>query len=257
MSFPPSAYRGAAVTDVGHHYPVIIMNKTNEYRLDACRNARAFVFAHPELNTLTPAFPQRVTALSDATNSLEIAAAEQERLRVAVLDRTSVVAVLIAELRERHMQPIVSIARIIAAADPANAADVRMPARKCSRTTLLNSAAAMLTVVEPRRALFEAEGLPPDFVEQLRSAMDAASAAINARVASRVSRTGTTEELHRLARVAGTALRALDIIIRREVRDPALRREWKAARRISRPARPRIEGGGAENGSVPTPTQAA
>jgi hypothetical protein len=108
----------------------------------------------------------------------------------------------------------------------------RLPARK-SASALLEAARRFIVDAEPRKAEFVRMGLPPDFLTELRAAVDALARAVEGRRAGRLQARKARAAIDASVARGFAALRTLDIVVVNAVRrDPVVAAAWDGARRI-------------------------
>ncbi|MCC7043455.1 MAG: hypothetical protein IT183_06315 [Acidobacteria bacterium] len=108
----------------------------------------------------------------------------------------------------------------------------RLPSRK-SATAILEAARRFMADAEPRKAEFVRMGLPPDFLTELRAAVDAFARAIEGRRAGRLQARKARAAIDASLARGSAALRTLDIVVVNAVRrDPVVAAAWDGARRI-------------------------
>lgn len=107
----------------------------------------------------------------------------------------------------------------------------RLPARK-SAPALLDAARRFIVDAEPRKAEFVRMGLPPDFLTEIRTSVDAFARAIEGRRAGRLQARKARAAMEASLARGFTALRTLDIVVVNAVRrDPVVAAAWEGARR--------------------------
>src|SRR5256885_10293344 len=142
---------------------------------------RAFLAAYPATGPLTYAGPSEV--LDDVMKRLREYAGDQLRGRQLSVGELRRQEQLIQQLTDRHMRPIVTIARAQIEAD----SDVRLPeALKMPRagigvTRFLQACDAMIGAAKLFEATFVSNGLAPDFLAQFGAAKYELEATLGAR----------------------------------------------------------------------------
>jgi len=107
----------------------------------------------------------------------------------------------------------------------------RLPARK-SASALIEAARRFIVDAEPRKAEFVRMGLPPDFLTELRAAVDAFARAVEGRRAGRLQARKARAAIDASLTQGFAALRTLDIVVVNAVRrDPVVAAAWDGARR--------------------------
>jgi hypothetical protein len=154
------------------------------------------------------------------------------------------------ELRFRYMRPITTIAGQFLREQPQFSA-LRMPSWKVRRAGFIAAARDMANAAEQHMELFMREGLEPDFVTELRAAVDRFEQSITAWGESRAQRAGATAGLKAETTRARGLIRVLDALVQKHLRtNDVLMREWQHAKHIRR-ARTRVSGSSAD---VPSAT---
>ena len=140
------------------------------------------------------------------------------------------------ELRLDHMSPIAEFARAQLTGSP-NFAALTPAASKLVGERLALSALSMADAAEPYAAQFVEAQFPADFLVQLRSAAQDVVGSIDMKAKQQGQRAGATKAIDSAVRQGRAAVRALNPVLRRALRnDEALHAEWRVARRVVKPA---------------------
>lgn len=209
------------------------MLSTQKQTFESFVRIRTFLDAHPAAGPLTyrsalamfddalRKFRAHATARS-ASGALR-RAAEREQRELSV------------QLRDRHMRPLVTIARAQVGTGSATSLSsaFRLPNVKTPITRLLQAADGMLDVARQFEPMLIEQGLPEDFLAQFAGARDALqeTTARRATIASELvaARTGLAVELRR----ARLAVARLDAVVRVAFEgDEKVLAAWSAMKRV-------------------------
>jgi hypothetical protein len=142
--------------------------------------------------------------------------------------------VLRVALRDDHMAPISLIAKQ-RLRDKPEFASLTLPARNVGHQRLLAAAKAMAEAAEPHAPAFVEEGLPPQFVGDLRQATETYAQSLVGRNVGREARATGTAGLMSEEKRARKQIRILNAMVRKEIRNnDALLGAWRAASHIGR-----------------------
>jgi hypothetical protein len=223
------------------------MNRNQKQVMDSFVRVRAFLDAHPTTGALTYTSARQM--LDDVVQRLREHAGAQvsgrELSRAEVRRQRDQIALIY----DRHMRPIVTIARsqIAPESDVGLPAALRMPRTPLGATKALAACDGMLEAARQFEAVFVTHGLPADFLAEFQGARDALERAMGNRatqVGTHVAaRAGLTVELRRGRR----AVDRLDAIVRASFRGEWMTlTAWRAAKRVHL-----IPGGGAARVGLP------
>jgi hypothetical protein len=138
-------------------------------------------------------------------------------------------------LRNNNMQPIAKVAGLKLREQP-EFKDLRMPPWNVKGARLTAAATDMANAAEKYTDLFLKEGLPTDFVAQLRTATTQLDQSIDVRGKSRGQQVGATSGLKAQASQARALISVIDAIVRPQLgTNDQLLREWEFASHIERP----------------------
>jgi hypothetical protein len=136
---------------------------------------------------------------------------------------------------DRHMRPIVTLARALAEAD----ADVRLPeALKLPKsgigvTKLLAAAEAMIKAARGFEAKFVANGRPADFIAQFEAAIAGLNEVLSARGTLLGTHIGARKGIYVMLRRGRRAVDRLDAVVRVGFEgDPVTLEKWRVAKRV-------------------------
>lgn len=203
--------------------------------LESFVRVRAFLDAHPATGPL--GYADARATLDDALPRIRAYAGVQVSGRALSSAELRRQAQLITRLRDRHMRPIVTIARaqIEPESDVRLPAALRMPRASWRVTKVLQASDGMLGAARPFEALFIAEGLPVDFLAQFRQTRDALERVVGVRAALIGTHVGARAGLPVQLRRARRAVDRLDAVVRVAFEgDEAVLATWRAAKRMHR-----------------------
>ncbi len=211
----------------------VTMETRQRQVMEAFTRVRLFTDEHPVTGALTYASArdmlddvlQRMRALATAQlRGRELSRAERRRQQDQV-----------SALLDGYIRPIVTIARaqIAPGSDVGLPAALRMPKLPIRPTALLEFCDHMIAAAREHEAVFVANGLPADFLEQFAAAREALVRV----TAERVSQVGAHVAARAALRVQLTrgrrAVERLDAIVRASFRaDPATLDAWRIAKRV-------------------------
>lgn len=228
------------------------MNKTQSAAQGSFRRVREFLSAHPPEGA-PPSFAKKVAELDDVMSSMSQQANEQNtgtRLGAGEAKRQSA---LRATLWDDHMVRIAELARSIFGVPGVKEA-LKLPKKSVDNVRLLSSAEGMANAADAEKAAFLDNGMPDDFVDQLRAAAKALQDALVVRDQAGRRRTKATKSVQLQVQRGARAVLALNALLRPALKkNPDLKAAWKSAKSRKAPGR----GGPAGVTLAPTqPTQA-
>jgi len=210
------------------------MNRVSRNTLATFQSVQEFITQHPlaDAPALLGAQAQELGAVIEG---LTASAVDQEAgmrfQRVHVQSQRT----LREALYMQHMRPISLVAREVFGVTGTDRA-FRLPKTRRVSQTVLNAARAMAQAAENNRGVFVLHGLADDFVDQLRSAIDALTQARTSKTSNLrrlVTATASTDGLVKRGR---KAVRLLDaILVPRFAQEPELLAAWRTAKKV-RPA---------------------
>ena len=209
------------------------MNTRQKQVMDSLVRVRAFLDAHPASGALSYANAREM--LDEVMQRLRGNAGAQISGRELGRGEVRRQRDQIALILDRHMRPIVTIARsqIRPESDVALPAALRMPRQPLGPTKTLAACDGMIEAARQFEAVFVANGLSADFLAQFQAARDALerimgtrATQVNTHVAARA---GLQVELRRGRR----AVERLDAIVRGSFRgDFITLSAWRGAKRV-------------------------
>ena len=177
--------------------------------------------------------------LAELRASFEANAVEQAAAELEATGETARQQQLTCIIRERHLQPIASIARAVRAEVPA-LATLRMPSERLWGTKLVVAARAMEQAAAAHRETFVSWGARSTFLDDLEEAIVTFERSLEARAASQLKRAGATKALDELVKRARAVLQVLDSLMPEAFADDeAALRRWESARTIHRRSGPK------------------
>lgn len=216
------------------------MDSKQNRRMDALLRVRVFLDEHPAPDE--PAFANAREMLDDVLERLRDLAGTQYRghtlSRAEVRRQHDQIGVLL----DRHLRPIVTIARaqIGPNADAGVPVALRMPRLPINATRLLTVCDGMIEAVTPLTAMFVANGLPADFIARLASARDELERVMGSRAVQVGAHVHARQALTWQFLRGRRAVERLDALVRSSFRlEPAVLTAWRSAMRV------RVVSGGA------------
>jgi hypothetical protein len=145
------------------------MNSQQDGLLRTAYNVQAFLDENATLIGTNVASARR--NFDDAVAQLAALAARQETSTIESTGATARLRAVRALLRKHHMGAVRQVARI-ALSDSPDLASLTVPTRNLSDQRLVSAAHGMADAAEPYASVFVENGMPVDFIAQLRSAAD-------------------------------------------------------------------------------------
>lgn len=161
---------------------------------------------------------------------------------------------LARQLVDRHMRPIVTIARaqIEPESDVRMPAAIRMPRAGLGVTKLLQACDGMIEAAGPFEAAFVANGLPADFLARFTSARDELEGGLGSRATLVGQHVGARAGLGVQIRRGRRAVDRLDAVVRASFDgDEVTLARWRTAKRVHQ-----LTGGAAARGTDQVPQAA-
>ncbi len=202
--------------------------------------AQAFLEKHP-LPATFDVGPARAT-LRDAIKRAAAYAATQDGAPAMNRGERSRQQQQVTRIRDRHMRPLVVIAR--GQEDPETAvatrAAFRLPKVSISIIAFLTACDGMIETARNYREVFVAEGRPPDFLKRFEAARDELQETVDRRGKLRADRVGAGAGVRMQLRRARLAVAVLDAAVRSAFEgEEAMLAEWRSAKRVrQRPGGP-------------------
>ncbi len=223
------------------------MFATQKQVIDSLVRIRAFIEAHPARGRLT--YRGALEMFDDAFEEIRRCASTQ--LSGRMLGRASQrrQVDLVAQLRDVHMRPIVTIARahLEFTADAGLSAAFRLPRGSMSLATMLQHCDGMIAMARRFESLFVAQGLPDDFLAEFVRAREALVALCEQRMAYTTSHVAARAGLVTQLRRARLAVNRLDAVVRVAFRgDATVLETWRRVKRVHA-----LASGPRESGSAP------
>jgi hypothetical protein len=199
--------------------------------IDTAHHVQAFLDANASLlgaNIL----PARHN-LDDAVAQLTSMAATQSGGVMAAKGATARQKALRATLRNNYMTPVSTVAKLLLSDVPEiGALQVKM--KNLSTTQLVAAAHGMADAAEGYATVFTQNGLPDDFVAQLRNVADAVTASVAGRQATQAVTSGAVSGMLAQESRVRSLLRLINaLVVPKLGTNATLLAQWKAARAIS------------------------
>lgn len=226
------------------------MQLNDGYRLAALRNVQQFLADHAdELPRVAQTGASR--RLDSLLDELSCLVTEQAAATLLARAATRRLQILRRRLFEEHLTPITRIARAELADHPEMIA-FRMPRPSLPVVLLATNALGMARVAAPQAAIFVAAGLPDDFLDRLKEAVDDLVEANLARASWRGRVSGATAGITTRLADGRRTVAMLDSFVRLATRDrQQLRARWQTVRTIGAvPGRRRLSSGAADGTSM-------
>ena len=234
------------------------MNTYQKRSLQAFRRVQAWLVAHPDLAAASSANAQTVHDFDDLVAQLTSYAGEQDGHDRAAHGAAQETQRARTELIVHQMRHVAVVAEATIPDVVKMVAALRRPV-KTDNESLLAQADAMATAAEAYEPALVARGLAPDFVQQLRDAVETLRQSIDARGAAIALRHKAGEALHDLVKRGIRRVDTLSVIVARTYRDDvATLAEWKQLRRVTLPgSRPSATASPAPNAASGVPNGAS
>src|SRR5262245_49580299 len=160
-----------------------------------------------------------------------------------------------AAARAALRRQVRAVAQTAAAAETPGLGGKFRASLACSDERLLSQARTFLEEAKPFVETFVAHELPPTFLRQLQTAIDALERAKSERASGRAQRVAARARIEATMEAALGAVRRLNAIVPNRLDDPAAVALWNGARKIEYGAR--TKNGGAAIAAEPAPAQSA
>ena len=222
--------------------------------LETARNVQAFLDANTAV--IGPTITTARQNLDDAVNQLAAMAVTQQSSKTASKGATSLQAKLRVSLRNNFMKPVATVAKLFAADVPEINA-LTVPKKQLSSAALVAAAYAMADAAQKYNDTFTKNGLPDDFIAQLRTAADAVTTAITGRQTHVASTAGATSGLSQQESRVRSLLKLINaLVVPKLGTNTVLLGQWKVARAIDHtkviaPTATSVSGGGFTVSSTP------
>jgi hypothetical protein len=231
------------------------MNAYQERVTQSFRRVEDWLAANPQYVASNPALGKQVETFNGIVRRLtdHVTAQDTQRAQTLLISKDEMD--LRREVLTYHMAPIAKIARALQGTIPGIGV-LAMPKGNVSTPDIIAAATAMADKAEIYKAVLVENGLPADFVEQLRQAAAALVASLDSRGLARASRVAATKGVGNELAVGRRVVAILDAVVTREIRsDPAKLAEWEQLKRVTRKGgRARAAVGLVETRSTPVQT---
>jgi hypothetical protein len=201
--------------------------------MDSLVRVRSFLDAHPASGALS--YDSAREMLDDVMQRLRAFAGEQVSGRMLSRAEVRRKADLIALLLDRHMRPIVTIARaqIEPGSDVRLPVALRMPNAPLSPTRMLAACDGMIEAARQFEAVLVAEGLPADFLAQFADTRNALARGMERRATHVGTHIGARAGLKVQLRRGRLAVDRIDAIVRASFRgDEMTLAVWRGTKRV-------------------------
>jgi hypothetical protein len=208
---------------------MIVQQKQN---LEAFVRVLAFLEEHPVEGPLAYTGPRET--LDEAVRKLRVHAGAQITGRQLSRGELRRQRQLIRQLFDRHIRPMVAIARaqIEPDSDVRMPAAIRMPRANLGATKTLQACDGIIEAARPFEAAFVAEGLPDDFLARFTAARDELDRGLTGRASHIGMHIGARTGLQVQMRRARRAVDRLDAVVRASFDgDDATLAMWRSAKR--------------------------
>jgi len=209
------------------------MNRQQKQRMDSFVRVRSFLDANPVKGTLS--YTSAREMLEDVVQRTREYAGAQVSGRELSRAEVRRQADQIASIFDRHMRPIVTIAKsqIAPESDVGLPAALRMPRTPIGPTKLLAACDGMIEAARQFEAVFIANGLPADFLAQFASARNALDRVMGERATQIGTHVAARAGLQVQLRRGRRAVERLDAIVRASFRGDAMTLSaWRGAKRV-------------------------
>lgn len=208
--------------------------------LESFVRVEAFVEGHPVAGPLSYDGPRET--LADVVRRMREHAGAQLTGRELSQAELRLQEQLIRRLIDRHMRPIVAIARaqIEADSDVRMPAALRMPTSGFRATRMLQAADGMIEAARPFETVLIANGLPADFLARFTAARNELEGVLGGRAAHVGAHVAARKALEVQMRRGRRAVERIDAVVRASFDGDAVTlAAWRVAKRVHR-----VSGGG-------------
>lgn len=209
------------------------MYATQKQVIESFVQVRAFLEVHPATGELT--YRGARETIDEVLDRLWAHAGTQISGRALGRAELRRQEQLITRLRDRHMRPIVTIARaqIEPHSDVRLPAALRMPKVRIGVTKVLQACDGMMEVARTFEAVLIENGLPSDFLTRFRSARDELERTFARRATMTGSHVGARKGLQVELRRGRLAVDRLDAVVRVAFEgDEVVLTTWRATKRV-------------------------
>jgi len=209
------------------------MHAKQQQVVESFIRVRAFLEAHPATGELT--YRGARETLDEVVHRFWVHAGNQISGRALDRGEVRAQAKLITRLRDRHMRPIVTIARaqIEPQSDVRLPVAVRMPRGRPGVTKMLQACDGMIEAARVFEAVLIEHGLPSDFLTRFRTDRDELERTCARRATMTGSHVGARTGLQVELRRGRLAVDRLDAVVRVVFEgDEVVLATWRAAKRV-------------------------
>lgn len=209
------------------------MNSYEDRVGQSLRRVDGWFFANPDLVAGNPSLGTQVEALKGVVIRLTDHATAQDtqfaQSRLIARDETE----KRREVLRHQMAPIAQIGRALQGTVPGIGV-LTMPKGNASAAAIVTAAQVMAQKAEIYKDVLVENGLPADFIEQLKQASDALKASIDARGLARASRVAATRGVKSEVALGRRLVSILDAVVTGLIRsNPAKLAEWQQLKRVT------------------------
>lgn len=198
--------------------------------LDTAHHVKAFL--DENATVVGPNIMSARRNFDDAVTQLSTMAVTQMGGVIAARGATAHQRALRSTLRNAHMKSITQVAKI-ALPDVPQIQQLAVTTKNLSGSALVAAAQSMADAAEPYASVFTANGLPDDFIAQLRAAADAVTTSATGRQLTKASTTGATSGMVAQETRVRTLLKLINaLVVPKLGTDATLLSKWRAARAI-------------------------
>ncbi len=211
------------------------MKSNQKQNVEAFVRVRAFLEANPVTGPLSYAGPRET--LEEVVRRLREYAGAQVTGRELSSAELRLQEQLIQRLIDRHMRPIVAIARaqIEPESDVRMPAAIRMPRAGARATRILQACDGMIEAARAFEAAFVANGLPADFLARFTTARNELEGVLGGRATHIGTHVAARKGLEVQMRRGRRAVERLDAVVRASFdSDPVKLAAWRVAKRVQR-----------------------
>lgn len=194
-----------------------------------------------------------IAALNGEIDRLDVLVGEQDSSDRAFRGAAQEAKVLSRKLQYELVRPVVRMAKLLFPADPTLRSQLKLPKGTISYQALIAIALGVADRVEPHKAKFVEAGFAEDFVDKMRSTVEALNKALEAKAGYNSRRAGATAGLVLEFARSREMVRMLDDMVAPLLEGTQRLAAWKAVSRFARKAK-REEVEGQEESTVSTPT---
>lgn len=173
----------------------------------------------------------KLQVLNGVIDGIEAGGEEHDASTRVTLGETQRQKALRDTLWNHHMVPISRIARRVFGV-PGMDVKFQLPPRRSDNEAMLSAARGMAQAAERHVDAFKQEGLPADFLQTFRSAIDGLAGVLSVKVESQRRRKTSRESLEKLVKRGIAAVDVLDAIVKPRLEgQPDLLAAWNSVKR--------------------------